>query len=287
MREITLQAPAKLNLTLDVLGRRPDGYHDLRMVMQSISLWDTVYLSLPGGPGEIRVRTSDAALPDGPDNLAWKAADAFFTAAGLPAQAVEITITKRIPFCAGMAGGSSDAAAVLRGLGQLLRPELDGETLEKIGEKVGSDVPFCVRGGTALAEGRGEQLRTMPGLPPCFLAVCKPAFGLSTPALFARMDACTPEKRPDTERMSRALAAGELETTAGLLCNVFEEVLTAEEAEEIGAIRSGLLAAGALGAVMTGSGPTVFGIFRREDDARRAIQAVSGNGRQGFVVQPL
>ncbi len=286
MEAYTIKAPAKLNLTLDVLGKRPDGYHDLRMVMQSISLCDTLRIRVSEGGG-IRVRTTEAALPEGPDNLAFRAAAAFFSAVDRPCPGVEIFIEKKIPFCAGMAGGSSDAAAVLRALRALFCPELPPAELERIGAGVGSDVPFCVRGGTALAQGRGEILTDWPPLPACTLVVCKPPFGLSTPELFHRVDACPDRRRPDPEGMRRALENEDLPGVAALLCNAFEDVLTAEEAEAVSAIRLRLLEAGALGAAMTGSGPTVFGIFSGADAAERAAAALTGLGRKIALAHPL
>ena len=180
----TEPAYAKLNLTLDILGRRPDGYHDMRMVMQSIDLRDEVTVTFREEPG-LEVSTDLSYLPRGEGNIAAKAAARFFEATGSDPRGMSIDIQKHIPVCAGMAGGSSDGAAVLRILGRTCAPELPRERLEEIGELVGSDVPYCVRGGTVLAEGRGERLTDLPGLPPCFLVACKPACSISTPELFA------------------------------------------------------------------------------------------------------
>ena len=286
MRTITREAPAKLNLTLDILRRRPDGYHDLRMVMQAISLSDTVTVTETAGE-EITVRTDREDLPAGRDNIAWKAADVFFRAAGVPRHGLAITLEKRIPDQAGMAGGSTDGAAVLKILRELYCPELPDAALEEMAAAVGSDVPFCVRGGTALAEGRGEILTTLPPLPDCWIALCKPDFGLSTPALFGRVRVEKLLRRPDHEAMERALAAGDLRAVAGWMGNVFEEVLTPSEAEEICRIKGQLLSHGALNAVMTGSGPTVFGLFEKEAAACRAAEALKERYGQAFTAKPV
>lgn len=287
MRKMRVLAPAKVNLTLDILRRRPDGYHDLRMVMQSISLCDAVTVRTETGTGAIVVRAGRDDLPSGPDNIAWKAADAFFTAAGIPNAGVEIDIEKNIPFAAGMAGGSADGAAVLKALRDLLCPAMVDAELKVIGLRVGSDVPFCLRGGTALAEGRGEILTDLPSLPPCWLAVCKPDFGLSTPALFGRIRIPELRVRPDHGAILSALEVSDLPGVARQLCNVFEEVLTEAESVHIRRIRQTMLDHGALNAVMTGSGPTVFGIFETEASARAAVSALQTEYAQTFVAQPL
>lgn len=285
MRTVTQQAPAKVNLTLDILGKRPDGYHDLRMVMQTISLYDTVTVTETAGE-EIAVTTDRGDLPTGPDNIAWKAADVFFRRTGTPRRGLAIRLEKRIPAQAGMAGGSADGAAVLRILRQLYAPELPVAELEDMAARVGSDVPFCVRGGTVLAEGRGEVMRDLPAMPRCHMAVCKPPFGLSTPALFGRVRTAELADRPDHPAMEAALERGDLVSVAREMGNVFEQVLTAEEAREIGEIRETMLSCGALNAVMTGSGPTVFGIFAGEEAALAAVDTLRRKYDQVYVVTP-
>ena len=181
MKTQTVPAYAKLNLTLDILGKRPDGYHELRMVMQTVSLCDDVTVTLTDGTGVV-CRVAGAELPCDERNLAVKAANAFCEALGYHG-GIDITLTKRIPSEAGMAGGSADAAAVLCVLRDLIAPTLTDERLEEIGARVGSDVPFCVRGGTQLAEGRGERLRKLPDMPECVFVVCKPEFSVDMPQL--------------------------------------------------------------------------------------------------------
>ena len=287
MKSMTLPAYAKLNLTLDILRKRPDGYHDLRMVMQSIALHDTVTVRTETGDGDITVRTDREDLPGGPGNIAWKAARAFYDAVGMENGGTEILLEKRIPMQAGMAGGSADGAAVLQALRSLYAPEMSRQELERIGLQVGSDVPFCVRGGTALAEGRGEVLTDLPPLPACAIVVCKPEFGLSTPALFGRVRVEKLGRRPDHDAMKQALAAGNLGAVARQMGNVFEEVLTAEESREIAYLKDVMLRCGALNAVMTGSGPTVFGLFAQKEQAERAAQTLRSRYAQLFLTTPV
>ena len=265
----TESAYAKLNLALDILGRRPDGYHDMRMVMQSIDLADQVTLSPRQEPG-ISVNTDLPYLPTGEGNIAAKAASRFFEATGLPFPGFDIDILKQIPVCAGMAGGSSDGAAVLRILRRLYAPDMTEERLEEIGALVGSDVPYCVRGGAVLAEGRGERLSALPPLPPCWLVVCKPACSISTPELFAQVRVKKLRCHPDIPGMTAALEQGDLEGVARRLYNVFE-------------VKSALLELGAMAASMTGSGPSVFGIFREEAPAARAVEALLPLGVSAFL----
>ena len=266
---MNVNACAKLNLTLDILRKREDGYHDLQMVMQSIDLSDTLTVTPAQGQG--RMSTNLSYLPSDGRNLAQMAAAAFRGATGSDLQ-VDISICKCIPVCAGMAGGSTDAAAVLRAMNELTGANLPPERLAEIGQAVGSDVPYCVMGGTALAEGRGEILTPLPALPRCHVVVCKPAFSVSTPQLFSRVDVRKIVRRPDTEGLLAALKASDLAGVARRMYNVFEDVLEPRRRAEIDSIKATLIDCGALGAAMTGSGPTVFGLF---DDAAAAEEAKS------------
>lgn len=281
---MTEPAYAKLNLSLDILGKRPDGYHELRMVMQSIDLADEVALSPRPEPG-CAVAADLPYLPRDGGNIAAKAAAAFFAQSGVPPEGLSIAIRKSIPVCAGMAGGSSDGAAVLRILRRLYAPEMPAERLEEIGTLVGSDVPYCVRGGTALAEGRGECLTALPPLPPCHLAVCKPPCSISTPELFALVRVKKLRCHPDTAGMLRALESGDLEGAVRRIYNVFEDALPRRYAE-VFSIKSELLNLGALAASMTGSGPTVFGVFRDRESAARAVEALSGQYEAVYLCRP-
>ena len=268
------KAWAKLNLTLDILGKRPDGYHDLRMVMQSVSLCDELTVNFNGGEG-ISLHTNLPFLPRDGTNLITRAAQAFFRETGLAPVGMEVVLNKRIPVCAGTAGGSSDGAAMLRVLRRRFAPGLPDGELERIGGMVGSDIPFCLRGGTALAEGRGELLRTLPDLPDCWLVLCKPEFPISTPELFSLVNVKALRYHPDTEGMCRSLESGDLEGVCRRLYNVFEDVLPRKYAR-VAELKRQLLELGAMGVCMTGSGPTVFGVF---GDASRAADAAEGMGR--------
>lgn len=281
MTTITLPAYAKLNLTLDILGRRTDGYHDLAMVMQSITLHDDVTVTLTDTNGIV---CRCGTLPGDDSNLAVKAATAFFAETGIAPRGLAIDIEKRIPMQAGMAGGSADAAAVLRALRELLTPEMPTQQLEKIGETVGSDVPYCVRGGTALAEGRGERLTTLKAAPRFHVVVCKPDFPLSTPALFKRSDAVEVIDRPDTEGMLQAIEDGDALGVSARVFNVFEAVLDLGE-REVFAIKERLLSLGAAAAAMTGSGPTVFGLFTDESKAKSAFDTLKTGYAQTYLAE--
>ena len=266
----TEPAYAKLNLTLDILGRRDDGFHDLKMVMQSIDLCDTVSLT-PKDTSGLMLSCNAAYLPCDDSNIAVKAVHRFFDQTGLSPRGFDIQLEKRIPVCAGMAGGSSDGAAVLRLLRKICAPELTQGALESIAALVGSDVPYCVRGGTALAMGRGEILSDLPPLPDCFFVVCKPPFPISTPELFAQVRVRKLRCHPDTDGMIRALEAGDLDGIAHRVYNVFETVLPRKYAT-VFEIKSRLLDLGAMTASMTGSGPTVFGMFHDENRAMEAAE---------------
>ena len=284
VRSITVPAYAKLNLTLDILGKRDDGYHEMQMVMQTVSLHDDVTVTLTDGKG-ITCRVDGAALPCDERNLAVKAARAFCEAMDYGG-GIDIALIKRIPSEAGMAGGSADAAAVLRALRELVSPTLTDERLEQISASVGSDVPFCIRGGTQLAEGRGEKLTVLKPAPRFFVAVCKPDFPISTPELFHRVDARTSRCRPDTDGICAALADGDMPRLARRMYNVFEDVLTHREGE-IAAIKSRLLDGGALGAVMSGTGSAVFGLFADADSAAYAKRRLARDYQECFLTETI
>lgn len=277
------EAPAKINLALDILGKRPDGYHALCSIMQTVSLCDTVELA-EGGEG-FTLSMAGFAPPEGRKTLEQRAAEAFFARLGRVMPPLTVRIAKRTPAYAGLGGGSADVAALLRLLRDRYAPKMEDAALESIGAEVGSDMPFCLRGGTALAAGRGEILTDLPPLPDCWIVLCKPPFPIPTPMLFARADSVAIRHRPDIPGMRKALENGDLEGVAGRLGNVFEEVLP-PECGAVFAIRDALLAAGALGAGMSGSGPTVFGIFREEGLARAAQKKTLPLG-ESYAVRPL
>lgn len=286
MQTIEIKAPAKINLTLDVLGKRADGYHDLRMVMQSVDLCDTLTLADGRGAG-VRVSSNVGFLPCDERNLAAAAALAFWRALDIPAQPLDITLKKIIPVCAGLGGGSSDAAAVLRGMNLRHNAGLSLTELAKIGERVGSDVPYCVLGSTALAEGRGEVLRELPTLPKCWAVLCKPDFSVSTPALFGKIDSVRLRCHPDTEGMLRALEQGDLPGVARRLYNVFEDALPERCADKVNQVKNILIDCGAMGAVMSGTGSAVYGLFDSEQAAQKAKEELLALYPETFLAQTV
>ena len=284
MNSMEVKAYAKLNLSLDVLGRLPGGYHEMKMVMQTASLCDDIRITL-NDSGTVTARTNFGFLPKDDRNIAVRAAHAFFAAADMTGQGAELHLKKRIPVGAGLGGGSTDAAAVLRGLNVLTGAGFSPEALEELGGTLGSDVPFCIRGGTALATGRGERLSPAPEMPACGLVICKPRFSIRTPTLFAKIDARRSRIHPDTEGLTAAMAAGDLEGMARRMFNVFEDVLP-RGCSEIGTIKHALLDAGALGAVMTGTGSAVFGVFPDFSAAQAAAAEMKKSYRECFAAVP-
>lgn len=275
MKTTTQKAYAKLNISLDVTDKRPDGFHNMVMVMQSISLADDIRITL-NNTGIVRARTSLHFIPNDERNLAVKAAVRYLKEMGDSRHGAEIEIIKRVPVGAGMGGGSSDAAAVLRGMNALFDRQVSGARLVEISGDIGSDVPFCVAGGTALAEGRGEILTPLPDFPACAFVVCKPEFSISTPELFKKLDMQKTHHHPDTAGIIEALHAGALQPLCRRMFNVFESV-DDRRMRDVARIKSALLDNGALGAVMTGTGSAVFGIFADEDSASRACDALKND----------
>ena len=280
----TRMAPAKINLALDILGTRSDGYHDMRMVMQTVSLCDTV--TVEETAAGFALHTGGDFIPAGRKTLEQRAAEAFFAAIGRPMPGLAVTLGKVTPAYAGLGGGSADVAALLRILRDTYAPELPATELERIGFTVGSDMPFCVRGGTCLAEGRGEVLTDLTPLPDCSIVLCKPNFGIPTPMLFARVDGGELIRRSDIDGMIEALRTGDLDGVAARLGNVFEEVLP-EEYREVFTIKERLRDLGALNAAMSGSGPTVFGLFRQRETAEQAAKVLKKSYVQTYLAEPV
>ena len=278
-------AYAKLNLTLDVLAKREDGYHDIKSVMQAISLRDDIEIDIgTGKPWNILCDKDH--IPTDASNLAWKAAKLFFETIGKDPDGVEIRITKRIPVEAGLGGGSADAAAVLRALNRHYDMPLSLPALAELGAQVGSDVPFCVLCGTAMVEGRGDRIRRLPDLPDCIFVVCKPDFSVSTPVLYRKLDEKTIGKRPDHQAMESALLAGDLEKVVTSVYNVFDPVVT-EEHLELNYIKSVMNSYGAVGMQMTGSGSAVFGICSNFENAAVICNMLKDNYPQVYIAKPV
>ena len=282
MTELFEKAYAKLNLTLDVLGLRPDGYHDLQMIMHSVSLCDDVTVRITDA-GPWRVGGSDPAMPTDERNLAWKAIKAYFDGTDHN-PGVDVFIEKCIPSGAGMAGGSSDAAAVLRALNRHFHLHNE-EELAKRALQVGSDVPYCLIGSCMVAEGRGEILTEIFKLPDCYVVIAKPSLSISTPELFRAIDSHEIEKRPNLDAICAALAFGDLDETAKLLCNVFEPVAE-QRHPEVAQILS-VLREYALGAILTGTGSACFGLFSDLEWAESAVQALKELNVSVFLEKPV
>ena len=281
MKSSTSYAYAKLNLSLDIVSRLDSGYHNMKMVMQTISLSDKITIECKPGSG-FSINPGLPYLPRDERNIAVKAAKLFFEHTGISGFHTFINIEKSISVCAGMGGGSADAACVLRTLDDLFETELGHDTLRSLGLSIGSDVPFCISGGTALAEGRGEILTYLPPLPVAFFVVCKPHFSCSTPELFSLVKCDKIRARPDTAGLIAALENSDLGGVARRMYNVFEDILPRGKSA-IDDIKWNLLDYGALGAVMTGSGPTVFGIFDNENSAHRAYERLKADYDECFL----
>ena len=278
-------AYAKVNLTLDVLDKREDGYHDLKSVMQTLAIRDDIEIDVGTGK-PWKLLCSKEGIPTDERNLAWKAAKVYCDALNKDPNGLEIRITKRIPVEAGMGGGSADAAAVLRALNDYYGNPLSILALAELGAQVGSDVPFCVVGGTAMVEGKGEKLRKLPDMPDCIFVVCKPDFSVSTPALYKKIDEVTIPKRPDHQAMESALLAGDLEKVAHNLYNVFDPVVT-EEHLELNYIKSLFHQYGAVGYQMTGSGSAVYAIVSEFEVAAVICNMLQSNYPNVFIGKPV
>ena len=283
--ELREKAYAKLNISLDVGAKRPDGYHEMNMVMQTVSLCDEITVSLTGD-GKLSARSNLRFIPTDERNLAVKAARVFLAAAGKEGQGLMLSLRKRIPVGAGMAGGSSDAAAVLRALNRLYGGLFSCAELEKLAEQVGSDVAFCVAGGTALATGRGEILNPLPALPDCKIVICKPEFSISTPELFRKLDSAPVRHHPDTAGILEGLEQGDLTAICRRMYNVFEDVGD-RRMRTVSQIKSRMLDFGALGSIMTGTGSAVFGVYTDATAAESAAKALAKEYKFTFVSEPV
>lgn len=278
-------AYAKLNLTLDVLDKRDDGYHDIKSIMQTVSIRDDIEIDLGTGK-PWKLSCSDERVPTDKRNLAWKAAVAFFDRIKEDPQGLEIRITKRIPMEAGMGGGSADAAAVLRALNKHYGNPMSILALAELGATVGSDVPFCVIGGTAMVEGRGEHVRKLPDMPDCVFVICKPDFSSSTPELYQKLDQQVIGKRPDNDLVESALLTGDLLKIAQNVHNVFDPVVTAEHLE-LNYIKSIFNSYGSLGQQMTGSGSAVFAIVTEFEFAAVICDMLKANYQNVYIAKPV
>lgn len=271
MDKLELKALAKINLGLDVLGRRDNGYHDVRMIMQTIWLYDEITLEKTDTPG-IHLETNLSYLPSDRNNLAYRAAELLKDEFGI-SSGILIRLKKFIPVSAGLAGGSADAAAVLFGMNRMFRLGLGEQELKDRGVTLGADVPYCIMRGTVLAEGIGEKLTRLPAMPKCHVLIAKPGISVSTKTVYEKVDALEQTEHPDIDGIIAGLEAGDLHRTVSCMGNVLEGV-TVSDHPVIRDIKEAMKAAGAVNAMMSGSGPTVFGIFDDRKAAKRAYAKI-------------
>ncbi len=260
---VTVEANAKINLTLDILGKRPDGFHEVAMVMQTIGLHDTLVMEKTERDIELSINVPWLKADE--KNLAWRAAELMRQEYGIEG-GVRIELTKRIPVAAGLAGGSADAAAVLKGMNDLYGLQLDEEKLCELGARLGSDIPFCIMGGTMLATGRGEILTRLSDMPETWVVLAKPRISVSTAWAYQNYDEQGADRHPDNEAIKQAIARGNRKAVAGLLCNVLESV-TIKRYDVIAEYKQMMLDKGAMASMMSGSGPTVFGLAKNREQA--------------------
>lgn len=268
--QIKVNAYAKINLLLDIINKRNDGYHDLFMIMQSINLYDTVTVT-ETKTKKITITCNIDDIPLDEHNIAYKAATQFFKDTKIKNKGINIDIVKRIPHAAGMAGGSADGAGVLVALNELTGADLSIDELCKIGVKIGADVPFCIKGGTLLAQGIGDILNKVKPLRKCFILIAKPDCSVNTAYAYRRFDECGKAHTPDKLGMLYAMQSRDLKSIADKMENVFEQFIAVDNKVEIKSIMRNH---NALGVCMSGSGPTVFGIFENKEDANNALNEI-------------
>ena len=281
-KKLTLDAPAKINLLLDIICRLPNGYHSLFMVMQTVDLCDTVEVTLRDD-GKINLTCSEKALPTDSKNIAYRAAQKFFEVTGVNLGA-DISLTKRIPFAAGLAGGSTDAAAVLKALNTLCETGLTDDELCSIGVKLGADVPFCIKGGTMLAQDIGQVLSSLPKLKDCYIVLVKPDVSVSTKEAFEEFDTCDNIRHPECSAMLHAAANADFDGIIANVGNVFEQFIEVPQRAEIKAI---MREHGSLACCMSGSGPTVFGIFDSKEKAENCVADIPQKLGKAFLTKPI
>ncbi|MGX8714249.1 MAG: 4-(cytidine 5'-diphospho)-2-C-methyl-D-erythritol kinase [Lachnospiraceae bacterium] len=274
MRQIRLKAMAKVNLSLDVLRRREDGYHEVRMIMQSVNLYDKLFIAESEEPG-IRLTTNRSFLPTGPDNLVYRAADLLMTEFGIRS-GLDIHLDKFIPVAAGMAGGSTDAASTLIGINRIFDLGLSCQDLMDRGVRLGADIPYCILGGTALSEGIGEVLTPLPDAPKGYILIAKPAVSVSTKYVYSNLHLDQVTSHPDIDGQIDAIRRQDFLDMADLCGNVLETV-TISAYPEIQKIKDFMLKTGASGSLMSGSGPTVFGLFSNHRLAEAACEALKAS----------
>ncbi len=283
MNKIHLKSRAKINLSLDVLARRLDGYHEVRMIMQEIDLYDRISLMNRQDRPGIRISTNCPYIPKNNANIAYRAADLLRKKFNIP-WGLDIHIDKKIPVAAGLAGGSSNAASVLLGLNQLWDLGLTKECLMGLGATIGADIPFCINGGAAIAEGIGEKITNIDGLHNVWLVLSKPCISISTKEVYSSLDLSKIKKRPDTRKLLKAIEERNLYTLSKNMVNVLEAV-SEQKYPIIRELKKKMIEFQALGSMMSGSGPTVFGIFKTYESAKAACANLRIINKQTYLVQ--
>ena len=279
LEQITIAAPAKINLSLDITGKLENGYHALDTIMQTISIEDKITLAKTGR--QISVLCDHPQVPQGNGNICHKAAEAFFEKTALEGGVI-ITIDKNIPVAAGLAGGSSDAAAVIKGLNLLYGTGLTQREMCEIGLKCGADVPYCIVAGTCRAKGIGEKLTKLPSFAGVYIVLVVPDFFVSTAWAYKNYDLNSPDEKPRTEELISYIRGRDIKNTAERMANVLESV-TAKKAPEIREIKNDIKKSGACGSVMSGSGPSVFGLFENEEKARIAFSVIREKYNRSYL----
>lgn len=281
--KVKVQAPAKINMSLDVLRRRPDGYHDVSMVMQAVGLYDYVTVETTDSK-DIEIRCDYEGVPCDERNIAYKAAAAFFKYTETENSGIIITIEKHIPTQAGLAGGSADGAAVIVALNKLFSTHLKEKEMCEIGERVGADVPFCIIGGTRLASGTGTKLKKMISIPRCNIVICKPEVSVSTAEAYSKIDSANLTHPEFTAEMVKAIYARDIWMVTSCMLNDFEIALDLEEIKDVKRV---MLKNKALGACMSGSGSAVFAVFNSEKKAGKCLQALKKDYEEVFLCEPV
>lgn len=286
MNQIVRKAYAKINLGLDVIRRKENGYHEVAMIMQTVSIYDTLTFE-KGKTAGISITVDKQELPTDKNNLIYKAADLLCERYQLQ-EGIHISLQKNIPIAAGMAGGSTDAAAVFHGMNELFDLKMSMEDMQKLGVKIGADVPYCIQAGTALAEGIGEILTKLPAMPTCYLVIAKPDISVSTRYVYENLHANSLKEHPDIPGMTQAVRTGDLDGVIARMENVLETV-TIKEYPIISQIKEFMLAHQADGALMSGSGPTVFGVWKDKEAAHEAYLALqqTNMAKQLFEAEPV
>ncbi len=284
MDSMKLKAYGKINLGLDVVRRREDGYHEVKMIMQTVNIYDRIFIK-KNDSGEIKIKTNLFYLPNNSDNIMYKAAKLLFDEFGIT-KGLDINLQKNIPVSAGMAGGSTDAAAVMFGINVMFRLGLSIEELMERAVKIGADVPYCLLRGTALSEGIGEKLTRLSPPPNCFIVIAKPGLGVSTKHVYQNLNLDGLERHPDIDGLMEAIKNKDLKKMSEKMENVLETV-TAKEHPEIDRLKQLMLECGACVSLMSGSGPTVFGLFEKKEDANKAKEIIASKklAKQVFVTR--